>query len=63
MEKVPECPGVLSICLQISVERLQCSWCTAKVQEWMGHANVSTTRLYNRRKTRPEDSPTFHAKY
>jgi integrase/recombinase XerD len=31
----------------------------AKVQEWLGHANVSTTRLYEQRKSRPEDSPSF----
>ena len=35
----------------------------AKAQEWLGHANVSTTRLYDRRKSRPEDSPTFKVKY
>jgi integrase/recombinase XerD len=35
----------------------------AKVQEWLGHANISTTRLYDRRKTRPEDSPTFKVAY
>ena len=34
-----------------------------KVQEWLGHANVSTTRLYDRRKSRPEESPTFRVKY
>lgn len=31
----------------------------AKVQEWLGHANISTTRLYDRRNMRPEDSPTL----
>ena len=35
----------------------------AKVQEWLGHANISTTRIYDHRRTRPEDSPTFKVHY
>jgi site-specific recombinase XerD len=35
----------------------------AKVQEWLGLASVSTTRVYDHRKTRPEDSPVFKVKY
>ena len=35
----------------------------AKVQEWLGHANISTTRIYDHRQTRPEDSPTFKVAY
>jgi integrase/recombinase XerD len=35
----------------------------AKVQEWLGHANISTTRIYDHRQTRPEDSPTFKVSY
>lgn len=35
----------------------------AKVQEWLGHASIATTRIYDRRRTRPEDSPTFKVHY
>ena len=35
----------------------------AKVQEWLGHANIATTRIYDHRRTRPEDSPTFKVNY
>jgi integrase len=35
----------------------------AKVQEWLGHASISTTRLYDRRRMRAEDSPTFKISY
>lgn len=35
----------------------------AKVQAWLGHSNISTTRIYDRRQFRPEDSPTFRVKY
>lgn len=27
--------------------------------EWLSHANIATTRIYDRRKMKPEDSPTF----
>jgi len=35
----------------------------AKVQEWLEHANIATTRLYDRRQSRPEESPTFKVEY
>ena len=43
----------LLIELQITAKRLCGDWFA-----WLGHANVSTSRLYGRRKTRAEDSPT-----
>jgi len=35
----------------------------ARVQEWLGHATISTTRVYDRRDSKPEDSPTFRVAY
>jgi site-specific recombinase XerD len=35
----------------------------AKVQELLGHATIATTRLYERRQSRPEESPTFKVEY
>ena len=35
----------------------------ARVKDWLGHANIATTQLYDHRKTRPEDSPTFKVAY
>jgi integrase/recombinase XerD len=36
---------------------------SAKVQAWLGHADISTTRLYDKPGSRPEDSPTFKGRY
>jgi site-specific recombinase XerD len=35
----------------------------AKVRDWLGHADISTTTMYDKRGSRPEDSPTFNVKY
>jgi integrase/recombinase XerD len=35
----------------------------ARVQEWLGHSSINTTRVYDRRKTRTEQSPTFKVAY
>jgi hypothetical protein len=34
-----------------------------KVQESLWDTSASITRIYDRRKTRPKDIPTFHVKY
>ena len=35
----------------------------AQVQQWLGHSNIATTRLYDKRSSRVEDSPTFKVEY
>ena len=35
----------------------------AGVQKCLGHADISTTRMYDKRQSRPEDSPRFKVRY
>jgi site-specific recombinase XerD len=35
----------------------------AEVQEWLGHSSIATTRLYDKRRMKAEDSPTFKVKF
>jgi len=35
----------------------------AQVQEWLGHSNISTTKVYDRRDSKPRQSPTFKVAY
>ena len=35
----------------------------AKVQDWWEHADIAIMRIYDHRKTRSEDSPTFKVSY
>ena len=35
----------------------------SQVQEWLGHASISTTKVYDRRRMKPGDSPTFRVNY
>ncbi|ONC41609.1 integrase [Burkholderia pseudomallei] len=55
--------GVHSLRATAATNALEHEADIAKVQEWLGHANIATTRLYDRRRSRPEDSPTFKVSY
>lgn len=55
--------GVHSLRATAATNALENNADIAKVQEWLGHANISTTRIYDHRKMRPEDSPTFKVSY
>jgi len=55
--------GVHSLRATAATNALEHEADIAKVQEWLGHANIATTRLYDHRKSRPEQSPTFKIAY
>jgi site-specific recombinase XerD len=55
--------GVHSLRATAATNALEHEADIAKVQEWLGHANIATTRIYDRRRNRPEDSPTFKVTY
>ena len=55
--------GVHALRVTVATNALDHEADIAKVREWLGHANISTTKLYDRRKHRPEDSPTFKVVY
>ncbi|MBC8726632.1 tyrosine-type recombinase/integrase [Paraburkholderia sp. 31.1] len=58
-----DCLGVHGLRATAATNALEHEADIAKVQEWLGHANIATTRLYDRRQSRPEDSPTFKVCY
>lgn len=55
--------GVHSLRATAATNALEHEADIARVQEWLGHANIATTRIYDRRRSRPEDSPTFRVAY
>jgi integrase/recombinase XerD len=55
--------GVHAMRATASTDALEHGADIAKVQEWLGHADISTTRFYDKRGSRPEDSPTFKVRY
>jgi integrase len=55
--------GVHSLRATAAINAIEHEADIAKVQEWLGHANIATTRIYDRRKSRPEDSSTFKVMY
>ena len=55
--------GPHSLRVTAATSALQNNTDIAKVQQWLGHANISTTKMYDRRMIRPEESPTYRIHY
>jgi site-specific recombinase XerD len=48
-----------ALCATAATNALENAADIVKVQEWLVHANIATTRVYDRPASRPENSPTF----
>lgn len=55
--------GVHGLRVTASTNALENDAEIAKVQAWLGHANISTTKIYDRREAKTESSPTFEVRY
>lgn len=55
--------GVHTLRATAAINALEHEADIATVQQWLGHASIATTRRYDRRKSRSEDSPTFKVRY
>lgn len=64
--------GIMDLVIRFSTHALRASAATnalangadiARVQQWLGHASISTTKLYDKRHLQPEDSPSFKVDY
>lgn len=54
-------PHVLRVTAATSA--LQNNTDITRVQSWLGHANIGTTKMYDRRIHQPADSPTYRVRY
>jgi site-specific recombinase XerD len=55
--------GVHSLRATAATNALEHEADIARVQEWLGHANIATTRIDDSGRHRPEDAPTFRVNY
>jgi site-specific recombinase XerD len=55
--------GVHGLRVTAATNALQHKADIAKVQVWLGHANIGTTRMYDRQQSQPEDSSTYKVRY
>jgi len=55
--------GPHSLRVTAATSALQNNTDIGRVQQWLGHASISTTKMYDRRNQQPQDSPTYRVQY